>query len=58
MNDMLTLTLTESVVPFVGQVKHLKGVTTLRMLTIGGTQVTDAGVKQLRAALPKCRIVR
>ncbi len=46
---------------------HLKGLTNLRELNLGAryqlsvsipTQVTDAGVKKLQEALPKCRIHR
>jgi len=36
--------------------EHLKGLTSLKTLTLGGTQVTDAGVKELQAALPNCSI--
>ena len=35
---------------------HLKGMTNLRVLDLAYTKVTDAGVKDLQAALPKCRI--
>jgi internalin A len=39
----------------------LKKLATLKNLTdlyLGGTKVTDAGVKELQQALPKCLIVR
>jgi len=35
---------------------HLYGLTGLLCLTLGGTQVTDAGVAKHREAFPKCRI--
>lgn len=35
---------------------HLKGLTSLQSLTPFDTQVTDAGVKELQAALPNCSI--
>ncbi len=37
---------------------HLKGMTNLRRLNLIYTNVTDAGVKKLQAALPKCKISR
>jgi hypothetical protein len=38
--------------------QHLKGLTRLQLLEIGGTNVTDAGVKDLQKALPKAYITR
>ena len=35
---------------------HLKGLTRLEMLTLGGTKITDAGVTDLQKALPNCEI--
>jgi hypothetical protein len=37
---------------------HLKGLTNLSYLQLDGTQVTDAGVKELTRALPSLRIMR
>jgi len=34
----------------------LKGLTKLVLLDLEGTEVTDAGVKKLQQALPKCGI--
>jgi Leucine-rich repeat (LRR) protein len=36
---------------------HLKGLTNLRKLNLVGTKVTDAGVRDLRQALPKVEII-
>jgi hypothetical protein len=36
---------------------NLKGLTKLQSLNLWGTQVTDAGVKKLRRALPNCKIL-
>jgi len=36
---------------------HLAGLTTLEGLYLNDTQVTDAGIAELRKALPKCQIV-
>jgi hypothetical protein len=35
---------------------ELKELKSLKTLAYGGTQVTDAGVRELQAALPECRI--
>ena len=35
---------------------HLKGLTNLQSLSLISTKVTDAGVKDLQAALPNCKI--
>ena len=35
---------------------HLKGLTKLERLDLSDTKVTDAGVKKLQQALPKCKI--
>ena len=35
---------------------HLKGLANLQGLTLGGTQVTVAGVAELQKALPNCEI--
>ena len=35
---------------------HLKGLTELEELTLYGTKVTAAGIKQLQQALPNCKI--
>ena len=37
---------------------HLKGLTNLGKLDLSLTNVTDAGVKDLKKALPDCRISR
>ena len=37
---------------------HLKGLTNLEFLYLDGTQVTDAGVRKLQAALPDTEILR
>jgi hypothetical protein len=37
---------------------HLKGLTKLEKLVLSGTMVTDAGAKDLQAALPKCKIIK
>ena len=37
---------------------HLTGRTNLQELRLSGTQVTDAGVAELKQALPKCKIYR
>jgi hypothetical protein len=36
---------------------HLKALTNLTQLSLDGTQVTDAGVADLRKALPKCKVI-
>ena len=38
--------------------EHLKGLTSLQTLKLGGSQVTDADVNELKKALPKCDIFR
>ena len=38
--------------------KELKDLKQLTTLSLGGPKVTDAGVKELQAALPKCKIQR
>ena len=38
--------------------EHLKGLTKLQSLNLLGTKVTNAGVKNLQQALPKCHIDR
>ena len=35
---------------------HLKGLTRLETLTLGGTKITEAGVAELQKALPNCKI--
>jgi len=35
---------------------HLKGLTQLRTLNLSLTQITDAGVAELKKSLPKCEI--
>ena len=35
---------------------HLKGMTNLQSLDLGGTKITDAGVADLKKALPNCEI--
>ena len=35
---------------------HLKGLTRLETLTLGGTKITEAGVADLKKALPNCKI--
>ena len=41
---------------FVAGLAHLKGLAKLRRLYLSGTQVSDAGVKNLQRALPTCWI--
>jgi hypothetical protein len=36
--------------------KELAGLQSLQTLELGGTKVTETGVKQLKKALPKCEI--
>jgi len=36
--------------------EHLKGLTSLCILDLRSTQVTDAGVNELKKALPNCLI--
>jgi len=36
--------------------EHLKGLSNLLSVDLEATQVTDAGVKKLQKALPKCDI--
>ena len=36
--------------------EHLKGLTKLETLNLEQTKVTDAGVKRVQQALPKCAI--
>ena len=38
--------------------EHLAGLKNLAQLTLGGTAVTDKGVATLKAALPRCNIIR
>ena len=38
--------------------RHLGGLTKLKMLWLSNTQVTDEGVKELKRSLPNCGIVR
>jgi hypothetical protein len=38
--------------------KHLAGLTGLRLLLLTATPVTDAAVTELEAALPECVVVR
>jgi len=37
--------------------EHLSGLTGLKILWLGDTQVTDEGVKKLQQALPNCDII-
>jgi FKBP-type peptidyl-prolyl cis-trans isomerase FklB len=37
--------------------KHVQKLTSLKALDLNGTEVTDAGVKNLQAALPECQII-
>ncbi len=37
---------------------HLKGLTDLTFLALNNTRITDAGVRELKKALPKCKIDR
>ena len=37
---------------------HLKGLTGLQQLGLGGTKVTDAGIEQLKAALPNVQVTK
>ena len=36
---------------------HIKGLMNLETLDLVGTKVTDASVKKLQAALPRCRFI-
>lgn len=38
--------------------RHLKGLAKLRVLSLGGSGVTDEGVKKLQQTLPECEIIR
>ena len=38
--------------------EHLKGLTNLKTLQLRSTQITDAGIAELRQALPNCNIYR
>ena len=38
--------------------EHIKGMTNLQGINIGGTQVGDAGVADLKKALPNCTIIK
>jgi hypothetical protein len=38
--------------------RNLVGIGSLRELSLGGTKVTDDGVRELQKILPKCRILR
>ena len=35
---------------------HLKGLTKLEVLSLYGTKITDAGIQELKKALPDCKI--
>jgi hypothetical protein len=37
---------------------HLKALTSLTVLWLRGTPITDAGLAEIKAALPKCRVIR
>jgi hypothetical protein len=56
-NSARWVDLTRSEVTDAG-LEHLKGLSRLQQLWLVSTKVTDAGVKKLQQALPKCRIVR
>ena len=51
------LYLNQTVVTDVG-LGHLRGLKRLKYLNLEGTGVTDAGVQELRKALPNAKIVR
>ena len=55
MTRLRSLYLTSTKVSGAGLV-HLKGLANLQGLTLGGTQVTVAGVAELQKALPNCEI--
>jgi hypothetical protein len=38
--------------------EHLKELTSLEVIQLGGTKVTNDGVKRLQEALPECKITR
>jgi len=40
------------------KLSHLKGLTELQDLNLDGTKITDAGVAELKKALPKCSVFR
>jgi hypothetical protein len=52
-----TIVLDETLITDAG-LAHLSGLTKLRSLSLGGTKVTDAGVRDLRVALPWVQIRR
>jgi hypothetical protein len=37
---------------------HLKQMKSLRTLTLESTKVTEAGIAELKAALPECKVVK
>ena len=38
------------------RLEHLKGLTSLTTLLLARTQITDTGLAEIKAALPKCRV--
>jgi hypothetical protein len=52
-----TLNLSDTPISDAG-LEHLKGLTQLQGLMLAHTKVTDAGVRELQKALPKCSIGR
>ena len=55
LTELQVLNLNSTKVTDVGLV-HIKGLSKLRTLWLSNTQVTDEGVKELRQALPNCKI--
>jgi len=53
--NVVELNLSRSKITDAGLV-HLKGLTGLQTLDLGGTEVTDAGFADLKKALPNCKI--
>jgi len=57
LTKLQTLDLADAQVTDAG-LKHLHGLTQLKVLYFGGTKVTEAGIQELQEALPKANINR